>query len=266
MAQLIDIAALASHFGTFYPPPYDAPCRARERKRLGDAAGLTQFGVNLLRLPPGVWSSQRHWHSHEDEFVYMLEGELVLVTDAGEEIMRPGDSAGFPAGSIQLTSQMPSRRLAEHLARFREGPRAAAAETGSAGSCAANQPKLGLLSDAENLNLSLRFKTLIVLTLRYQRAVNSRRRGFCDPPRQEPTARAAPYQNRAAAFIVIRPARSSRPRRQVDGGALDLRLGMGFSAFALAPCDGGHRVDRRIVLLHASGRQPAQAGGRRFGG
>lgn len=84
--------------GTRYPAPYDEPCRAREWLKLGDAAGLTQFGVNLLTLKPGVWSSQRHWHSHEDEFVHVLEGEVVLVTDAGEEILRPGDSAGFPAG------------------------------------------------------------------------------------------------------------------------------------------------------------------------
>jgi uncharacterized cupin superfamily protein len=68
------------------------------RQRLGDAAGLSDFGVNLMRLAPGAWSSQRHWHSAEDEFVYVLEGELVLVTDAGEEILRPGDCAGFKAG------------------------------------------------------------------------------------------------------------------------------------------------------------------------
>jgi uncharacterized cupin superfamily protein len=66
---------------------------------LGDAAGLTDFGVNLLRLPPGSWSSQRHWHALEDEFVYVLEGEVVLVSEAGEEVLRPGDCAGFKAGS-----------------------------------------------------------------------------------------------------------------------------------------------------------------------
>jgi len=97
MAKRIDIASLTSEFGTFYPPPYDTPCRARERKRLGDAAGLTQFGVNLLRLPPGAWSSQRHWHTGCDEFVHVLDGEVVLVTDAGEEILKPGDCAGFKA-------------------------------------------------------------------------------------------------------------------------------------------------------------------------
>jgi uncharacterized cupin superfamily protein len=94
----IDHAKAPRGEGTRYPAPYDEPCRQRQWLKLGDAAGLTQFGVNLLTLKPGVWSSQRHWHSHEDEFVYMLEGEVVLVTDAGEEILRPGDSAGFPAG------------------------------------------------------------------------------------------------------------------------------------------------------------------------
>src|SRR5262249_37499242 len=65
-----DVAAAPVSKGTTYPPPYVEPCRARERLRLGDAAGLTQFGVNLLRLPPGAWSAQRHWHVGEDEFVF----------------------------------------------------------------------------------------------------------------------------------------------------------------------------------------------------
>lgn len=98
MGKKIDVTALSAVVGTLYPPPFDEPCRARERRRLADAAGLTQFGVNLLRLPPGGWSSQRHWHSKEDEFVYVLSGELVLVTDAGEEVLRAGDCAGFRAG------------------------------------------------------------------------------------------------------------------------------------------------------------------------
>jgi len=94
----IDIAAAQARKGSGYPPPHDAPCRERVRQRLGDAAGLTQFGVNLLTLPPGVWSSQRHWHTHEDEFVWVLEGEVVMVTEAGETMLRAGDCAGFPAG------------------------------------------------------------------------------------------------------------------------------------------------------------------------
>jgi uncharacterized cupin superfamily protein len=98
MTKRITVAELPSVTGTFYPPPYDEPCRARERRQLGNAAGLTQFGVNLLRLPPGAWSSQRHWHSKEDEFVYVLAGEVVLVTDAGEEVLQAGDCAGFKGG------------------------------------------------------------------------------------------------------------------------------------------------------------------------
>lgn len=85
--------------GTRYPPPYDTPCRDRIRQVLGDAAGLTQFGVNLLRLTPGTWSSQRHWHTREDEFIHVLAGEVVLVTEEGEETLRAGDSAGFRAGN-----------------------------------------------------------------------------------------------------------------------------------------------------------------------
>jgi len=94
----IDVDALEARVGTGYPAPHDRPCRTRIRKRLGDAAGLTQFGVNQLRLPPGAWSSQRHWHTREDEFVYVLAGEVVLVTDTGEEVLRAGDCAGFKAG------------------------------------------------------------------------------------------------------------------------------------------------------------------------
>jgi uncharacterized cupin superfamily protein len=97
MPKRINIDKLEAIVGTLYPSPFDEPCRARQRKRLGDVAGLTQFGVNLLRLPPGAWSSQRHWHTKEDEFVYVLSGEVVLVTDEGEEILRSGDAAGFKA-------------------------------------------------------------------------------------------------------------------------------------------------------------------------
>jgi uncharacterized cupin superfamily protein len=98
MRKRIDVAAIAPIVGTLYPPPFDEPCRARERKRLGDVAGLTQFGVNLLHLPPGAWSSQRHWHTAEDEFVYVLSGEVTLVTDGGDELLCAGDAAGFKAG------------------------------------------------------------------------------------------------------------------------------------------------------------------------
>jgi uncharacterized cupin superfamily protein len=98
MTKKIDLAAAPRRVGAGYPPPFDVPCRERSRVRLGVAAGLTQFGVNLLRLAPGVWSSQRHWHTNQDEFVYVLEGEVVLVTNAGEERLVAGDCAGFRAG------------------------------------------------------------------------------------------------------------------------------------------------------------------------
>ena len=98
MGKRIDNTALKPVIGNPYPPPFDEPCRALERTRLGDAAGLTQYGVTLLRLPPGEWSSQRHWHAKEDEFVYVLSGEVVLVSDAGDEVLRAGDCAGFKAG------------------------------------------------------------------------------------------------------------------------------------------------------------------------
>ncbi len=98
MPQKIDVTSAKTVVGSRYPPPFDAPCATRLRRCLGDAANLSQFGVNLTRLPPGAWSSQRHWHTAEDEFVYVLEGELVLVTESGEEILRAGDCAGFRAG------------------------------------------------------------------------------------------------------------------------------------------------------------------------
>lgn len=94
----ISIETAPTRTGTRYPAPYDKPCVGRKRWQLGDAAKLTQLGVNLQRLPAGQWSSQRHWHATEDEFVYILEGEVVLVTDTGEETLRAGDCAGFKAG------------------------------------------------------------------------------------------------------------------------------------------------------------------------
>jgi uncharacterized cupin superfamily protein len=98
MSKRIDVRALPILTGASYPAPYHEPCATRSRRCLGDAAALTDFGVNLLRLPPGAWSSQRHWHTAEDEFVFVVEGELVLVTDSGEETLVAGDCAGFKAG------------------------------------------------------------------------------------------------------------------------------------------------------------------------
>jgi uncharacterized cupin superfamily protein len=95
----IDLAAAPVRTGTGYPPPFDAPCASRTRQRIGNAGGLSDFGVNRTVLPPGGWSSQRHWHSHEDELVFVLEGELVLVEDGGETLLRAGECAAFPKAS-----------------------------------------------------------------------------------------------------------------------------------------------------------------------
>ena len=92
----IDIAKLPVTKGSGYPSPLNEIARERTKIALGDAVGLTDFGVNLTRLPPGEWSSQRHWHTHEDELVYVISGEVVLVTNKGEEILRAGDVAAFP--------------------------------------------------------------------------------------------------------------------------------------------------------------------------
>lgn len=94
----IDVTNLPELKGSGYPKPYDEPCKERRWKALGHAAGLTQFGVNLVTLPPGAWSSQRHWHAVEDEFAYVVSGEVVLVMDEGEETMRAGDCVGWKGG------------------------------------------------------------------------------------------------------------------------------------------------------------------------
>lgn len=94
----IDLSTVARRTVCGYPVPFDGPCLGRVRRRLGDAGGLADFGVNLLELEPGAWSSQRHWHSAEDEFVWVLEGEVTLVDDTGEHLLHAGDCAAFPKG------------------------------------------------------------------------------------------------------------------------------------------------------------------------
>src|SRR5918995_54665 len=94
----LDITLVPERNSTSYPEPFRAAVSGRFWRALGQAAGLTQFGVNLVRLEPGAWSSQRHWHESEDEFLIVLEGELVLVENEGETVMRAGDAAGFKAG------------------------------------------------------------------------------------------------------------------------------------------------------------------------
>ena len=95
----IDVANVPKYTGSVYPEQFNHVVRGRARQRLGDAGGLTQFGVNLARIPPGCASSLRHWHKVEDEMVYMLEGEVVLIENEGETVLKPGDAATFKANS-----------------------------------------------------------------------------------------------------------------------------------------------------------------------
>ena len=94
----VDLTIASARTGCAYPAPYKGHCAGRSKIALGDLGGLDQFGVNLTRLAPGAASAHRHWHQNEDEFVYMLEGEAVLVEDNGEAVLRPGDVATFKAG------------------------------------------------------------------------------------------------------------------------------------------------------------------------
>lgn len=95
---IIDKAKCPVKTGSIYPEPYASEMAGRSSLRLGQAAGLRQFGANLVTIEPGGRSSLRHWHRAEDEFVMVTEGELVLVQDEGEYVMGPGDCAGWPAG------------------------------------------------------------------------------------------------------------------------------------------------------------------------
>jgi uncharacterized cupin superfamily protein len=95
----LDPATIEPRTQTAYPEPYRSRVLPREKRGLGDALGLTKIGINRTMLPPGKVSSMRHWHTHEDEFIFVLEGELTLHTDCGEQVLRAGQCAGFPAGS-----------------------------------------------------------------------------------------------------------------------------------------------------------------------
>ena len=95
----VDLASIEQTNRTGYPPPHHEAVRGRHYRRLAPALGLTDFGVSEVMLEPGAWSSQRHWHDGEDEFVVMLEGEAVLVEDEGRTLLRPGDLAAWPKGS-----------------------------------------------------------------------------------------------------------------------------------------------------------------------
>jgi uncharacterized cupin superfamily protein len=121
MIKKIDIKCAPISAGSRYPAPFAAPCQNKLRRRLAVAAGLKHVGINLLELDPGAWSSQRHWHSHAEEFVYVLEGEVTLVTEGGEEILHAGDCAAFLPGDAD-----------GHHLQNRSGARARVLEIGSA--------------------------------------------------------------------------------------------------------------------------------------
>ncbi|MGL4309867.1 MAG: cupin domain-containing protein [Paracoccaceae bacterium] len=95
----LDLSQVPVKTGSIYPEPYASMMKGRSSLRLGDAGGLTQFGVNLVTLDPGAISSLRHWHQEEDEFILVTEGECIMVTNDGEEVMRAGDCAAFPANT-----------------------------------------------------------------------------------------------------------------------------------------------------------------------
>ncbi len=95
---VINQKAITPKTGSTYPAPFDTPCIARSNLKLGDAGGLTQFGANMVTLSPGAWSSQRHYHTAEDEFVYIISGRPTFIDDNGRRILTPGDCTAHPAG------------------------------------------------------------------------------------------------------------------------------------------------------------------------
>src|SRR6185436_139739 len=94
----LDPKTITPRTSTVYPPEFAEAVKGREKRALGDFFGLTQYGVNLTTMAPGSWSSHRHWHENEDEFVFVVEGEITLIDDAGEHLLTPGMCAGFKAG------------------------------------------------------------------------------------------------------------------------------------------------------------------------
>ena len=120
----IDISKAKVRITSSYPPEYRKAVEGREKTALGDVLGLTQFGVNLTRLKPGAASALLHWHEQEDEFIYVVEGELVLVEETGETVLKPGDAAGWKAG-VALGHQLVNRsgRAALYLEIGTRAPR-----------------------------------------------------------------------------------------------------------------------------------------------
>jgi uncharacterized cupin superfamily protein len=98
-APVVAVADVPLNKSIIYPPHLKAPFEGRAKRRVGDAVGMKNFGFNITTLEPGAWSSHRHWHTRQDEMIYLLEGELTLVTDSGRSVIKPGTAVGFPANS-----------------------------------------------------------------------------------------------------------------------------------------------------------------------
>src|SRR6267142_959913 len=118
---ILDPASVEPRRGAAYPEHLRGALAAREKRVLGDPLGLTSFGVNLVRLPPGTASALRHWHSLEDEFVMVLEGEATLVTEAGQRVLGPGMAAGFPKGKVD-GHHLVNRGRSDVVSRSRGSP------------------------------------------------------------------------------------------------------------------------------------------------
>ncbi len=119
----LDPASVPEHRGSGYPEPYRSRMGDRAKRRLGDACGLTRFGVNLVTLAPGGQSALRHWHTLEDEFVYIVQGEAVVVTNAGEQVLTAGMCAGYAAGARDAHHLRQSQCAARDLPRGRQPDR-----------------------------------------------------------------------------------------------------------------------------------------------
>ena len=115
----IDPTTVPASVGSSYPPEFAAGSAQRQKRRLGDVFGLTAFGVNMTTLPPGTESALRHYHTEQDEFVYIVAGKLVLVTDDGEQELTAGMVAGFKRGEAAWPPSGQSRRERRRLSRGR---------------------------------------------------------------------------------------------------------------------------------------------------
>jgi len=120
----IDIAKVPAQQIASYPKEFAPVISGREKQKIGEVVGLTQFGVNITRIKAGSGSALRHWHEQEDEFIYILEGELVLQENDGETVLKAGDAAGFKAGTASPIACSTVQRATPFISRSVPGPRA----------------------------------------------------------------------------------------------------------------------------------------------